>query len=55
MEILKKMVEIIKHSLGLCGEHYHPNIFTILTGSLGIIPGINYLYFRYIKKIKYKK
>jgi hypothetical protein len=55
MEILKKMIEIIKHSLGLCGEHYHPNLFTFLLGGLGTIPGINYLYFRYIKRIKYKK
>jgi len=23
-------METIKHLLGLCGEHWHPNIFTIL-------------------------
>lgn len=24
------MIELIKHTLGVCGEHSHPNIFTIL-------------------------
>lgn len=23
------MIEIIKHALGICGEHWHPNIFNI--------------------------
>ena len=23
-------MEFIKHLLGFCGEHWHPNIFTIL-------------------------
>ena len=22
------MIEIIKHALGFCGEHWHPNIWT---------------------------
>mgnify|MGYP001164817155 FL=1 len=22
------MVEVIKHALGFCGEHWHPNIWT---------------------------
>ncbi len=39
------MIEVIKHTLGFCGEHWHPNIFTVLAGSLGISPGINYIYF----------
>lgn len=30
------MIEFIKHALGLCGEHHHPNIFNIslIAGSL---------------------
>ena len=30
------MVEVIKHALGLCGEHYHPNLWTLLIGGFGI-------------------
>jgi hypothetical protein len=30
------MAEIIKHALGLCGEHYHPNIWHLLAGGFGI-------------------
>lgn len=25
------MVEFFRHITGACGEHYHPNIFTMLT------------------------
>ncbi len=24
------MIEIILHVLGFCGEHWHPNIFTVI-------------------------
>ena len=40
------MVEIIKHSLGFCGEHWHPNIFTILASGLGVFPAFNYIYYK---------
>ena len=30
------MIEVIKHTLGLCGEHYHPNIWHLLLGGFGI-------------------
>jgi len=40
------MVEIIKHSLGFCGEHWHPNLFTVLLSGLGITPALNYIYFK---------
>jgi hypothetical protein len=39
-------METIKHLLGLCGEHWHPNIFTI---SLLIII-IKLVYEKYISK-----
>lgn len=32
------MIEVIKHSLGLCGETVHPTIFNIL-----LLPGVLYL------------
>ena len=38
--------KILKHSLGLCGEHFHPNIFTFLLGGLGLSPAFNYIYFK---------
>jgi hypothetical protein len=37
------MLEILKHSLGLCGEHWHPNIFTLLMGGFGSIPVLSYI------------
>jgi len=40
------MIEVIKHSLGLCGEHFHPNIFTLLLGGLGATPAFNYIYYK---------
>ena len=33
------MIELIKHSLGLCGEN-HPNIITILFGGTIFLPYI---------------
>ena len=30
------MVEFFKHAFGLCGEHWHPNIWTFLLGGLGL-------------------
>ena len=39
------MLEILKHSLGLCGEH-HPNIFTLLIGGLGSLPILSYIKYK---------
>tara|TARA_B110000879_G_scaffold95544_1_gene130485 strand:+ start:131 stop:280 length:150 start_codon:yes stop_codon:yes gene_type:complete len=38
------MIEVLKHSLGLCGEHWHPNIFTFLLSGLGLSPALSYIY-----------
>ena len=27
------MLELIRHTLGFCGEHWHPNIWTALASS----------------------
>jgi len=40
------MIELVKHALGFCGEHWHPNIFTILLGGFGLTPAFNYIYFK---------
>jgi hypothetical protein len=37
------MLEIIKHTFGFCGEHWHPNIFTILASGLGLSPAYSYI------------
>jgi hypothetical protein len=42
------MIELVKHALGFCGEHWHPNIWTILLGGLGLQQ--SFLYIKY--KIK---
>ena len=40
------MIEFIKHALGICGDHWHPNIFTFLLSGLGISPALNYIYYK---------
>jgi hypothetical protein len=40
------MLEILKHSLGLCGEHWHPNIFTLLLGGFGSLPVFSYIKYK---------
>lgn len=30
------MLEFIKHALGICGEHWHPNIWTALLSGAGL-------------------
>ena len=46
------MAEFIKHAFGLCGEHYHPNLLTLLVGGVGFSTLFSYVRL-YIKcKIK---
>jgi len=37
------MVEAIKHALGFCGEHWHPNIWTLLLGGVGFSTIFSYV------------
>ena len=37
------MAELIKHALGLCGEHYHPNLLTLLLGGFGLTTTFSYI------------
>lgn len=39
------MLEIIKHLTGLCGDHFHPSIITLLASGVGFTS--IYSYFRY--------
>ena len=43
------MIEILRHTLGICGEHWHPTIFTVLAGGLGLGHSIQYLRLKYMK------
>lgn len=48
------MIEFLKHSLGLCGEHFHPNIFTFILSGFGSAPIFSYIYIKlkYLYQIK---
>jgi hypothetical protein len=37
------MIEVLRHSFGFCGEHWHPNFWTILMGGFGILPAFRIL------------
>lgn len=41
------MIEALKHTLGICGEHWHPNIFTFLVTGVASLPGISYLKYKF--------
>jgi len=37
------MTEVIRHALGFCGEHWHPNIWTLLAGGVGSTTIFSYI------------
>lgn len=45
------MIEFLRHALGLCGEHHHPNVWHLIAswGSLSLI--VTYVLSR-IRKIR---
>ena len=55
------MAEVFKHALGICGDHWHPNLLTLLLGGVGISTIYSYviLYlkckFKNIKKRLFKE
>lgn len=40
------MVEALKHIFGICGDHWHPNIWTMLAGGFGFVPFFSYIRLR---------
>ena len=40
------MVELLKHALGICGDHWHPNIFTLLLSGVGLLPVYSYIKYK---------
>lgn len=37
------MVEILKHTLGLCGEHWHPNLLNTGALTAGLTGTVTYI------------
>jgi len=37
------MVEFLKHTLGICGDHWHPNIWTAVASTPIIAPMVYYI------------
>jgi hypothetical protein len=37
------MVEVIRHTLGICGEHWHPNLWTAFASSPIIATSVYYI------------
>jgi|LauGreDrversion4_2_1035121.scaffolds.fasta_scaffold7163399_1 hypothetical protein len=44
------MIEIVRHAFGLCGEHHHPNIFTLFTSGVGFVGVYSYIKYKYFTK-----
>jgi len=37
------MAELLRHISGMCGEHFHPNIFHLLLGGVGVTTILSYI------------
>ena len=37
------MAEILRHISGMCGEHFHPNIWHLLLGGVGVTTILSYI------------
>ena len=46
------MVEITRHALGLCGEHSHPSLLTLLLGAGSGLSVYQYIKYKYFTKNK---
>jgi hypothetical protein len=46
------MLEIVRHTFGLCGEHSHPNLFTLLASGVGFTGIYSYIKYKYFTKNK---
>jgi hypothetical protein len=47
------MLEALKHILGICGEHSHPSLLTLVVSGVGVSGIYSYIKGKYFnKKIK---
>ena len=37
------MMEALRHAIGLCGEHWHPNIFTAIASTPFVATAVYYI------------
>lgn len=37
------MIEFFRHLLGFCGEHFHPNVWTLAAGSPFLLATFHYI------------
>lgn len=37
------MIEVLRHVLGFCGEHWHPNIWTAIASTPIVAPVLYYV------------
>jgi hypothetical protein len=49
------MVEVLKHMLGICGEHWHPNVFTFIISGVGSLPIITYIRYKILSYTRKSK
>ena len=40
------MIEFLRHFFRFCGEHWHPNIWTILLGGFGLHQTFSYIKYK---------
>ena len=48
------MIEFLRHAFGLCGEHWHPNIFTVFIALFGGDQLISYIRYKLNKNTSYE-
>lgn len=44
------MVEFLRHATGLCGEHSHPSLMTLVLSSVGGLSIFSYIKLKYFKR-----
>lgn len=44
------MIEVIKHLTGVCGEHSHPSLITLLASGVGVSGICSYIKYKYFNK-----
>jgi len=49
------MLELFKHIFGICGDHWHPNVFTAIASSPFIITSVHYIKCKCGGILKHKK
>jgi hypothetical protein len=37
------MMEVLRHAIGFCGEHWHPSLMTIVASGFGLVPAVAYI------------